>query len=314
MSTRVYTYFIALAEEQHFSKAAARCHVSQPTLSVQLRKLEENLGVALFERQPRHVVLTFAGQVLLTKVRQIIRIEQEMVQIAQAAQNPLVGRYKLGIIPTIAPYLLPKLTPFQQKNTPDLTPILQENKTDVLLTELREGRLDAAILALPLAHIEDLSVTPLYAEPFYLALPENHLLAEKSEIHTNELKAGELLLLEEGHCLRDHALEACQLLGRAENFEFKASSLETLRHMVMAKQGVTLLPELALESEGGLPFWPHLQIRPLQTSHGKPPLRQVGLVCRYGYPRAHALKRVFEGFARALVRERPNLQLLCPEA
>ena len=310
MSLRAYEYFVALAEEQHFSKAAARCHVSQPTLSVQLKKMEERLGVSLFERHSRQVVLTFAGQAVLAKARHILRIEGEITQLAQAAQNPLVGRYNLGIIPTIAPYLLPKLTPFQRHHTPELVPVLQENKTDTLLIDLREGRLDAAILALPLDGIDDLSVTPLYTEPFYLALPENHFLATQTSVSTGDLQEGELLLLEEGHCLRAHALEACQNLGRAESTQFRAGSLETLRHMVMAGQGVTLLPELSLEATSGMPTWPHLAIRTLQTSHGGAPQRQVGLVCRYGYPRGHALKRVFKAFAQELTDEIQHLTLI----
>lgn len=312
MSLRAYEYFVAVAEAQHFSKAAERCHVSQPTLSVQLKKLEERLGVSLFERHPRRVVMTFAGQAVLPKARQMLRLENEISQIAQAAQNPLVGRYNLGIIPTIAPYLLPRLTPFQQENTPELVPALQESKTESLVTDLRAGTLDAAILALPLAGIDDLSVTPLYGETFYLALPEKHPLAARKVVSTDDLGEGELLLLEEGHCLRDHALEVCQLLGRAENVEFRASSLETLRHMVMAGQGVTLLPELALEApaKGTVPTWPHLAIRPIKTSQGTLPQRQVGLVCRYGYPRAHALRHILTNFAKNLVGERAGLLLL----
>lgn len=310
MTIRDYEYFIAVAEEQHFSRAAARCHVSQPTLSVQLKKLEQRLGVSLFERHPRKVVLTFAGQAVLAKAKHMLRLEGEITQLAQAAQNPLVGRYKLGIIPTIAPYLLPRLTPFQRHNTPELVPVLQESKTETLLANLRDGALDAAILALPLDNIDDLSVTPLYSEAFYLALPEDHALAKNTTVSTADLAEGELLLLEDGHCLRDHALEVCHLLGRAENMELRASSLETLRHMVMAGQGVTLLPELALEQGNTHPTWPHLAIRSVQTSQGKPPLRQVGLVCRYGYPRAHALKRVFREFAKQLTQARFGLTLL----
>lgn len=310
MSLRDYEYFVAVAEEQHFSKAAERCHVSQPTLSVQLRKMEERLGVSLFERHPRRVVLTFAGHAVLAKIRQMLRLEGEITQLAQAAQNPLVGRYKLGIIPTIAPYLLPRLIPFQRENTPELTPVLQESRTETLVKNLREGTLDTAILALPLDDIDDLAVTPLYTENFYLALPENHPLAEQETIRTEQLGRGELLLLEEGHCLREHALEVCHLLGAAQNMELRASSLETLRHMVMAGQGVTLLPELALEPGENIPTWPNLAIRRIATSEGRPPLRQVGLVCRYGYPRAHALKKVFKGFAEALARQHKGITYL----
>ena len=310
MSLRDLEYFIAVAEEQHFSKAAERCNVSQPTLSVQLKKMEQRLGVALFERHPRRVVLTFAGHAILSKARHMLRIDGEITQLAQAAQNPLVGKYKLGIIPTVAPYLLPHLIPFQQENTPKLTPVLQEAKTDDLVHDLRDGALDAALLALPLDGIEDLAITPLYTEKFHLALPENHPLAAQKIISTQDLKEGELLLLEDGHCLREHALEVCEFLGRAENAELKATSLETLRHMVMAGQGVTLMPELALEQKNGNAVWPHLAIREVRTSSQKPPQRQVGLVCRYGYPRASALKRVFKGFASELAEKYPGVSAL----
>lgn len=307
MSLRDYEYFIAVAEEGHFSKAAARCHVSQPTLSVQLKKLEERLGVALFERHPRQVLLTFAGEVVLAKARQMLRLNNEISQLAQAAQNPLVGSFKLGIIPTIAPYLLPHFMPFQQQNAPELKPILQEAQTQNLLKQLREGTLDAALLALPLNDIDDLAVTALYAEPFYLALPENHPLAHQEAITTQDLQERELLLLEEGHCLRDHALEACEFLGKAENIELKATSLETVRYMVMSGQGVTLLPSLALKNTKGVFTWPHLVIKPLQTSKNTQPQRKVGLVCRYGYPRGQIFQKLFKTFATELAQKEPGV-------
>lgn len=237
MSLRDYQYFIAVAEEQHFGRAAARCHVSQPTLSVQLKKLEEHLGVLLFERHPRKVVLTMAGQVLLAKARQMLRLEQEIGQLAQAATDPLSGTLRLGIIPTIAPYLLPHFVPFQVGEAPRLRPQLVEEKTEVLLQMLREGTLDAALLALPLDDADDLAITPLYEEYFFLAMPEGHPLAHQKNPSTKDINLGELLLLTEGHCLRGHALDVCDLLSPAENTTLRATSLETLRHMVMAGQG-----------------------------------------------------------------------------
>lgn len=314
MSLKDYKYFVAVAEEQHFGRAAARCNVSQPTLSVQLKKLEEQLGVLLFERHPRQVVLTMAGQVVLAKARQMLRLEQEILQLAQAATDPLGGPLRLGIIPTIGPYLLPHFVPYQTQAAPQLKPLLTEAKTEDLLQMLREGTLDAAVLALPLDDVDDLATTPLYQEFFYLALPETHPLTSKKLPTTQDIPEGELLLLTEGHCLRGHALDVCEFLGAAENASLRATSLETLRYMVMAGQGVTLLPSLALDwpdksIEGGsnLPSWPHMAIRPVKGTNMDRPARQIGVVFRYGYPRASALKKMFLGFAAHLIATQQGL-------
>lgn len=314
MSLKDYKYFVAVAEEQHFGRAATRCNVSQPTLSVQLKKLEEQLGVLLFERHPRQVVLTMAGQVVLAKARQMLRLEQEILQLAQAATDPLSGPLRLGIIPTIGPYLLPHFVPYQTQAAPQLKPLLTEAKTEDLLQMLREGTLDAAVLALPLDDVDDLATTPLYQEFFYLALPETHPLASKKLPTTQDIPEGELLLLTEGHCLRGHALDVCEFLGAAENASLRATSLETLRYMVMAGQGVTLLPSLALdwpnkgvEGAGTLPSWPHMAIRPVKGSNMDRPARQIGVVFRYGYPRASALKKMFLGFASHLITTQQGL-------
>ena len=303
MSLKDYKYFVAVAEEQHFGRAAARCNVSQPTLSVQLKKLEEQLGVLLFERHPRQVVLTMAGQVVLAKARQMLRLEQEILQLAQAATDPLSGPLRLGMIPTIAPYLLPHFVPFQTQAAPQLQPLLTEGKTSELLEMLREGTLDAAVLALPLDDVEDLATTPLYQEFFYLAVPETHPLVSKKHPSTQDIPEGELLLLTEGHCLRGHALDVCEFLGAAENAKLRATSLETLRHMVMAGQGVTLLPSLALDwpENSAMPRWPHLTIKPIKGSNMDRPARQIGVMFRYGYPRAAALKKLFSAFADNLI-------------
>jgi len=303
MSLRDYQYFVAVAEEQHFGRAAARCHVSQPTLSIQLKKLEEQLGVLLFERHPRKVVLTMAGQVVLAKARQMLRLEQEIGQLAQAATDPLAGDVRLGVIPTIAPYVLPYFVPFQREQAPQLKPQLVEEKTETLLQMLREGTLDTALLALPLDDVGDLAITPLYQEYFFLAMPEGHPLTQQQTPTTKDINLGELLLLTEGHCLRGHALDVCTSLTSAENTTLRATSLETLRYMVMAGQGVTLLPALALNwpKGHGQPSWPHMVIRPIRGTNMPRPARQVGVVFRYGYPRAAALKRLFLGFAEHLV-------------
>jgi LysR family hydrogen peroxide-inducible transcriptional activator len=246
MNLRDLRYLVALADHRHFGRAAAASFVSQPTLSTQIRKLEDELGVPLVERTPRKVMLTAAGRDIAERARRIVADVEQMKEAARRSQDPEAGTVRLGMFPTLGPYLLPHVVPQIRARFPRLELLLIEEKSDVLLSRLREGQLDAALLALPL-HDEQLHVEFLFEEPFLLAVPETHPLAGRESLSLKELANERLLLLEDGHCLREQALDVCQLAGSGEKTGFQATSLETLRQMVAANVGVTLLPMLAIK-------------------------------------------------------------------
>ena len=246
MNLRDLRYLVALAEHKHFGRAATASFVSQPTLSTQIRKLEEELGVALVERAPRKVLLTEVGREIAQRARAVLNDVEQIRGIARRTRDPESGSVRLGIFPTLGPYLLPHVIANLRRRFPRLELLLVEEKTEVLLRQLREGRLDAAILALPL-HDDQLQQEFLFEEPFLLAVPHGHPLAARASIKLGDLADQSLLLLEEGHCLREQALEACQLAGAGEKAGFRATSLETLRQMVAANVGITLLPVLAVK-------------------------------------------------------------------
>ena len=246
MNLRDIYYLVALADHRHFGRAAAACFVSQPTLSTQIRKLEEELGVALVERNPRRVMLTPAGHEAAERARRIVAEVEQMKEAARREQDPESGAVRLGIFPTLGPYLLPHVVPVVRRRFPKLELLLVEEKSDVLLARLREGRLDAAILALPVDD-DQLHSELLFEESFVLAMPEAHPLADRSSLRMEDLGNERLLLLEDGHCMREQALEVCHLSGAHEKSEFRATSLETLRQMVAANVGLTLLPALAVK-------------------------------------------------------------------
>lgn len=246
MNLRELQYLVALDEERHFHKAAERCCVSQPTLSGQLRKLEEELGVLLVERTNRQVAMTEVGREVAGRARTILAEVKAIREAAEAFHDPMAGELHVGLIPTVAPYLLPIIMPSLRQTYPKLKLWLHEHQTAVLLEKLHLAELDLLILALPVDTTEFVELD-LYLEPFQLAVPR----AAGSEftqplIQLGELKNREMLLLEEGHCLRGQALDVCFMAGAKENIGFHASSLETLRHMVGEDLGMTLIPELAV--------------------------------------------------------------------
>jgi LysR family hydrogen peroxide-inducible transcriptional activator len=246
MNLRDLKYLVALAEHRHFGRAAAASFVSQPTLSTQIRKLEDELGVTLIERAPRRVMLTPIGEAIAERARGVIAGVEQMAELARRSRDPEAGSVRLGLFPTLAPYLLPHVLPQVRERFPRLELLLVEEKTDAILQRLRDGRLDAGILALPL-HDEQLHIEPLFDEPFVLAAPKGHPIAARGALHADELRDADLLLLEEGHCLRDQALDVCRLAGAGEREGFRATSLETLRQMVAAGVGMTLLPVLSVQ-------------------------------------------------------------------
>jgi len=237
-------YLVAVADQRHFGRAAARCFVSQPTLSAQLKKLEDNLGVQLIERAPNNVCLTEAGEAIVARARRILEASDEMVTLARSQRDPLAGRLRVALLPTIGPYLLPRVAPAVRKALPRLELRLYEYQTAAMLAKLHAGEIDVGILALPV-EVDGLESRELYREAFVVALPEHHPLAARERVRLADLKGEQLLLLEEGHCLRDQALEVCSRVGVSDQQDFRATSLETLRQMVATGAGVTLLPELA---------------------------------------------------------------------
>jgi LysR family hydrogen peroxide-inducible transcriptional activator len=246
MNLRALQYFVKLAEIRHFSKAAIACFVSQPTLSTQIKKLEDELGVQLVERSPKNIMLTPVGTEIAERARLVLSDIDQIKAVARRAGDPTDGRLRLGLFPTLAPYLLPHVVPVIRKRYPNLSLQLTEEKTDHILKMLQQGELDAALLALPVS-ADEMEVEILFNEPFVMALPGNHPLAEKSQIDLEDLNGSELLLLDEGHCLREHALDVCALAGAHERVDFHATSMETLRQMVAANVGITLMPMLSVK-------------------------------------------------------------------
>ncbi|HEY9280066.1 MAG TPA: LysR substrate-binding domain-containing protein [Eoetvoesiella sp.] len=248
-------YIVAVARERHFGRAAEACFVSQPTLSVAIRKLEDELGVVLFERGGTEVGVTPIGLRVVGQAQRVLEEATNLREIARQGHDPLAGPLRVGVIHTIGPYLLPRLVPAQISATPQMPLLLQENFTARLLELLRQGEIDCAIVALPLPD-SGLAIEPLYDEPFVVAVPKNHPWAKLKEIHASDLKKETMLLLGTGHCFRDQVLEVCPELSRfsasSEGIQrtFEGSSLETIRHMVAAGIGITVLPTSSLAMLG----------------------------------------------------------------
>ncbi len=274
MNLRDLEYLVALDEFRNFRKASEKCFVTQPTLSGQLRKLEEYLGVQLVERTRRSVNLTPVGQEVVRRARLILAEAEQIEEIAQTFNDPLRGKVRLGLIPTVAPYLLPAIMSAIRTALPKLELFLFEEQTHRLLERLKAVELDAVILALPV-DLTGLEVLELYDEAFWLAVPEAHPLADRQYAQIQDLHQEAILLLEDGHCLRDQALEVCTLAGATESQGFQGTSLETLRHMVSAGMGVTLMPELAVQgnSTRSLP----VHYLPFEAPQ---PSRKIGLLFR----------------------------------
>lgn len=286
MTLRELQYLVALATHRSFSRAAEACLVAQPTLSTQISKLEEELGVLLLERDRRRVMLTPAGRDAVERAQRILREVSELQEAARRAGEVETGTLRLGVFPTLGPYLLPHLVPPLRQRFPDLNLQLFEEKSAVLIARLEQGSLDAAFLALPLAD-DRLHSEALFSEPFLVAVPPGHALADKGSATLEDLRQQTLMLLEEGHCLREQALEVCELSGARETMEFRATSLETLRQMVIAGMGVTLLPILATAGlgagAGGMRLLPFA---------GSTPNRRIGLVWRQTSPMAGLLRQI----------------------
>lgn len=292
MNLRDLRYLVAIAEHQHFGRAAGACHVTQPTLSQQLKKLEHYLGVALIERDSHRVMLTPIGREIAARARRVMQEADALVQLARAAKDPLTGDFRLGAFPTLAPYYLPRVLPTLRKRFPDLRLFLVEDKSPLLIQQLLRGDLDAALLAMPVTE-ESLDTIALFHEPFFLAVPKAHALARRGRVRQDDLAGQSLLLLEDGHCLRDQALAVCTRAGAGETAEFRASSLETLREMVAGDIGITLMPEMATRKDDRA-------VRYLAFDDA--PTREIGLVFR----RSTARRATMGALAQALRRLADN--------
>jgi LysR family hydrogen peroxide-inducible transcriptional activator len=285
-------YLVAVADTRHFGRAAAKCFVSQPTLSAQLRKLEDSLGVQLIERQPRRVALTEAGREVAQRARDMLQTADAIVSISQTRRDPLSGQLRMALLPTVGPYLLPQVALKIRKALPRLELMLYEYRTEPMLERLHGGEIDVGILALPVQD-EALVSRPLFEEPFVLAVPDSHRLAARAQVKPADLDDETLLLLEDGHCLRDQALAVCARTHVHEKQDFRATSIETLRQMVAAGVGVTLLPELA--SRGAYGNLRGMTTRPFARPV---PNRRIGAVWRKSTARGPAIGAVCDVVAR----------------
>jgi len=248
LTLRDLQYLIAVADHEHFGKAAAACNVSQPALSAQIRKIEDVLGVQLFERTNRRVTITPSGKAVADQARIVLEEAAKISGITRSAQEPLSGPLRLGAIATVGPYLLPHLLSPLRKAYPKLELFLREGLTEQLLGELRTGQLDAVIASNTFVD-STLRVIPLFFEPFVLAAPRTHKLATKEHVDRRDLNAERMLLLEDGHCLRDQTLDLCPANRRGHIRQFQATGLETLRHLVATGSGYTLIPALAVSDD-----------------------------------------------------------------
>ena len=246
INLRDLEYLVAVSELKHFRKAAEKCFVSQPTLSGQLKKLENYLGVLLIERNTRNVFLTPIGEEIVLRARNILSDISSIEDMATTFSDPMAGKLNIGLIPTVAPYLLPLIVEPINTTYPQIEIILHEVQTDTILEKLSEGVLDAGILAVPL-EIKGLNEMSLYTEPFYVAVSNQHIFASKSSIGIEDLRDETLLLLEEGHCLRGQILDLCSQTMTREREDFQGTSLETIRHMVSTGIGITLIPQTAID-------------------------------------------------------------------
>lgn len=303
-------YIVAVARERHFGRAAEACFVSQPTLSVAIRKLEDELGVVLFERGGSEVGITDVGLRIVAQAQKVLEEAAMLKEIARQGEDPLAGPLRVGVIYTIAPYLLPRLVPTQVEQTPQMPLVLQENFTVRLIELLRQGELDCAIVALPVPD-SGMSIEPLYDEPFVVVVPASHAWAGRERIRSDELKHETMLLLGAGHCFRDQVLDVCPEFARysasSEGIQrsFEGSSLETIRHMVAAGLGITIMPASSLNVTG--PEDRLLRYIPFEEPV---PERRVVLIWRKSFPRPAAIRALAKSIRDCAL---PGVRYIAPQ-
>jgi LysR family hydrogen peroxide-inducible transcriptional activator len=294
-SVRQLECAVAVAEQRNFRRAAATCSISQPALSLQIRQLETMLGTRLFERDRRRVLVTPEGEALVPRAREALAALDHFVEAAGVLRDPLVGTLRLGVIPTVAPYVLPGAIAALRKSFPKLRLLLREDQTSRLVERVQNGQLDLALLALE-AELGSLATLALYADPFVLVAPAGHALAARKSARLDDLADEEVLLLEDGHCLREQALSLCKRGGAQELGDFRATSLNTLVRMVASGTGLTLLPAMAVPAEV------RTQDRVTTLPLERRPSRTIGLAWRASSPR----RAVYERLADVLVESAPK--------
>ena len=253
MNLRDLKYIVEVARERNFARASAKVFVSQPALSMQIKKLEETLGVEIFERDKQNFLITPVGAEIIKKAEIILQESEEIKMIAKNSKDPHKGEIRIGAFPTVASYFLPNFVKNIHKKFPHLKIFLIEAKSNELITKLKSGEIDFCLLAMPIKD-DNLIGEKIFSEKFLLATPKGHPFSKKSKIQIKELRKQELMLLEDGHCMRDQALEICSMVKAFENQDFKATSLETLRQMVANGTGITLMPEIAVRSDDKISY------------------------------------------------------------
>ena len=278
-------YLVALADTRHFGRAAERCHITQSTLSAGIRDLESVLGTAVAERSNRHVLITRVGAQIAERAKALLRDAEEVMEVARAGRSPMTGEMRLGVIPTVGPFLLPRVLPGLRERFPELTVYLREEQSAPLLARLAGGELDAALIALPY-ETGDLDTRVILEDEFLFACNRDHAFAGAGEVSLDALAGERLLLLEEGHCLRGHALDVCEMGDTIARAQFEASSLHTLVQMVAAGIGVTLVPRLAVDAH--IARGTGISLSRLAT----PASRRIGLAWRRTSLRAEEFRRL----------------------
>lgn len=283
-------YIVALYQTRHFRHAAEKCFVTQPTLSLAIKKLEDQLGVELFERKKNDVIVTAAGERIIEQAKRVLAEATKLTELAQGVKDPLSGPLKLGVIPTIGPYLLPDLVPILRKKSPDMPLIIEENMTENLAVQLRAGEIDAAIIAFPF-DVLGVKKYPLYEETFRVVVPSGHPWSHKKMVKPEELAEENLLLLNIGNCFRDQVLEACPgNMGSGANDGKAGSSLETVRNMVASGLGISVLPHSAISKP-----YQSRSLKVLDFS-APAPSRRIALAARDTFSRPEALKILLDAF------------------
>lgn len=291
-------YIVTLAQEQHFGHAAERCFVSQPTLSIAVKKLEDELGVALFERSKSAVRVTPVGEKVVRQAQTVLEQAEAIRELARAGKDQLASPLRVGAIFTIGPYLFPALIPQVQQLAPQMPLYIEENMTETLRNKIRNGELDAIIIALPFNE-PDVLTRPVYEEPFQMVLPKGHPISKQKEISPSAIGDLRMLLLGEGHCFRDQVLEACPTLNQSfhnQHTVTEGSSLETIRMMVASGLGCSVLPQSAIE---GHPSSILVEVRPFTEPR---PMRKVAIAWRASFPRPQAIEVLVQAVQRCQLR------------
>ncbi|GJM05459.1 MAG: oxidative stress regulatory protein [marine bacterium B5-7] len=297
MTLSEFRYIVAVAKELHFGRAAKRCFVSQPTLSVAVKKIEDELGITLFERHQHEVSITPIGQMIINQAEVVLNETNTLKELAKQNKDELVGELKLGVIYTVGPYLLPKLIPVINKRVADLILIIEEDYTENLFNKLKAGEIDVAILANPFDH-PGIQTEFLYQEPFMVALPSNHPLTKKKKLKADDLLDDTMLLLKSGNCFRDQVIKVCpscvSTSGKNTHIQnsLQSSSIETIRQMVAAGAGITILPSSSVNAQSSLNGM--LEYRPFTNPV---PYREIIIAYRKSFPRIKAVELIKESIA-----------------